>query len=273
MPTIRRPDGAEIWWEERGEGPLVVFAIQFFGMPSTFEGLINDLERDHRVVTYHVRGTGRSSREGPFDLDTDAADLRALIEELGPPAIVVALADGANRSVRLAVERPELVSHVLAPGGNPLGRVAAQGTEALAASDAVVNALLGMLETDYRSGLRTMMDTANPQLDEEGLRERVNTTVDHVPHEVAVTRMRQWVNDDVAEESRALGDRLWIIEHGKNPWFPIEVARKTQELLPEARVEEVEDGPLSRPDLTAAFVREASRSTPAPRTGAKTGSA
>jgi pimeloyl-ACP methyl ester carboxylesterase len=255
MPLLRRPDGAEIFWEERGEGPLVVMATQFFGYPELLEGLTDDLVADHRVVTYHLRGTGRSTRTGPYDMPTDAADLCALTDEVEGPAVIVAMGDGANRAVRAAAARPDLVRDVVSPGGNPLGRNATRGTEALAASESVLEALVGLLDTDYRAALRTMVDTANPQLDEESRRERVDRTVDHCPHEAAAPRLRAWIDDDAGDEARALGDRLWILEHGKNPWFPIEVVRQTRELLPEAHVEEVVDGPLSRPDITAAVVR------------------
>ena len=255
MSRLRRPDGVEIYWEERGEGPLVVLAAQFFGFPETFEGLVHDLARDHRVVTYHLRGTGKSSRRGPYDIDQDADDLAALIDELGGQALVVAVGDGTIRALKAAALRPELVSAVVSPGGNPVGRTAATDTESLAGSDSVIDALLGMLETDYRSALRTMLDTANPQLDADGLRDRVNRTVEHCPHEAAVPRMRAWIVDDATEEAQALGDRLWLLEHGQNPWFPLEVARRTRRILPEAHIEEVEDGPLTRPDITAAVVR------------------
>ena len=46
-----------------------------------FDGLIDDLVTDHRVVTYDLRGSGQSTRQGPYDVDTDAADLAALIEK------------------------------------------------------------------------------------------------------------------------------------------------------------------------------------------------
>ena len=65
MPRLARPDGVEIHWEERGEGPLVVLATQFFGFPEVFEDLLADLAGDHRVVTYHLRGTGESTRRVP----------------------------------------------------------------------------------------------------------------------------------------------------------------------------------------------------------------
>lgn len=89
MPLLSRPDGVDIHWEERGEGPLVVLATQFFGSPDVFGGLIDDLSQDHRVVTYDLRGCGQSTREGPYDVATDAADLAALIENIGGPAVVI----------------------------------------------------------------------------------------------------------------------------------------------------------------------------------------
>jgi pimeloyl-ACP methyl ester carboxylesterase len=255
VPHLSRPDGVEIYWEERGEGPLVLLASQFFGFPETFEGLAHDLARDHRFVTYHPRGIGSSTRQGPYNIDQDADDLAALLDELGEPAVVIAAGDGTSRAVKAAALRPQLVSAVVSAGGNPVGRTAAAGTESLAGSDSVLDALLGMMETDYRAALRTMLDTANPQLDAEGLRDRLNRTVEHCPHEAAVPRMRAWIVDDATEAAEALGDRLWLLEHGHNPWFPIEVARRTRKFLPEAHIEEVEDGPLTRPDITAGVVR------------------
>jgi hypothetical protein len=74
-----------------------------------------------------------------------------------------------------------------------------------------------------------------------------------------VGRMRTWIVDDATREAQSLGDRLWLLEHGNNPWFPIEVARRTRRFLPEAHIEEVEDGPLTRPDITAAVVRKLTR--------------
>jgi hypothetical protein len=169
---------------------------------------------------------------------------------------VVAIGDGCNRAVKAAAARPDLVSAVVTPGGNPLGRIAAAGTEGLAGSDSVIEAVLQLAETDYRAALRTIIDTANPQLDEDSVRARVNLTVEHCPREASAPRMRDWVNDRSVEEARSLGDRLWVLEHGRNPWFAIEALSRLRELLPEARVDEMADGPLTRPDLTAAVVRE-----------------
>jgi pimeloyl-ACP methyl ester carboxylesterase len=257
MPQLKRPDGVEIHWEERGEGPLVVLATQFFGSPSVFEGLIGDLAADHRVVTYDLRGTGQSTREGPYDVATDAGDLAALIENAGGAAVVVGWGDGCNRAVRVAAETPDLVVAIVTPGGNPVGREASHGTDALVDSPSVIEALLGMIETDYRGALRTMVSGANPNLTEEEARQRVDSIVEYCAQEVGVARLRAWIEDDAREFAEAAGDRLWILSNSQehNPWFTPAGLDRTRELLPEVHIEDVEGGAISRPDLTAAIVR------------------
>jgi pimeloyl-ACP methyl ester carboxylesterase len=255
MPLLTRPDGVQIAWEERGEGPLVVFANQFFGEVDTFAALIDELTRDHRFVSYNLRGTGASTRQGPYDLETDAADLEAVIEAAGEPALGLAFADGCNRAVRVAARRPDLLTAVVSPAGNPVGLAAVEGTEALAGSSGVLEALVGMMSTDYRGAYRTMFSTANPDWDDERVRQRVTAIVETVPREAALPRLKAWIADDVIEEARILGDRLWMLEDGSNPWFPIEVARQTRSILPEAHILEVEDGAISRPDIAAGVIR------------------
>jgi pimeloyl-ACP methyl ester carboxylesterase len=267
VPFVSRPDGVRIAWEERGKGPPIVLANQFFGDADTFEALIDDLTRDHRFISYDLRGTGNSTRQGPYDFETDAADLEVVVEACGEAggeadgkaggerAILVAFADGCNRAVRVAARRPDLVTAVVTPAGNPVGLAAVQGTDALAASSSVLAALVGMMGTDYRGALRTMFATANPDWDDERVRLRVATIVEKVPQEAALPRMKAWIADDVIEGARALGDRLWMLESGTNAWFPIEVARRTRAILPEAHILEVEGGAISRPDIASSFIR------------------
>ena len=67
MPFVTLPGGAKLHWEQRGEGPSVVVAQQFFAPTSVFAGLLDLLARNHRVVTYDPRGIGQSTRQGPRD--------------------------------------------------------------------------------------------------------------------------------------------------------------------------------------------------------------
>src|SRR5688500_1023678 len=90
--------------------------------PSVYDPITAELSGDHRVVRYDDRHAGASTRVGPYDLDTAAADLADVIEAAGGPAIVVAQADGTNRAVRTLAERPELITAIVANGGIPIGR-------------------------------------------------------------------------------------------------------------------------------------------------------
>jgi pimeloyl-ACP methyl ester carboxylesterase len=257
MPRLRRPDGAEIeWWVDGEEGPLVAIALMSLHPPVVCARLTADLGSDHRVLNYHLRGTGRSSRVGPYDIDTDAGDLAAVVEEAGGDALVIALGDGARRSVKAAAARPDLIHTVVISGEFPLGRIGGPGSQdALANSPAVLDALLGMLATDYRAGLRTMM-TSSGESDwhERAMRERIDAMEAHCPQEVGVPRMRSWVADESRSEGQALGARLWYLHYPGNAWFQgsIEIVRRS---LPDARLKGVQDGVISRPEENATAIR------------------
>ena len=259
MPRIERPDGAEIHWTEQGSGPPVVLAPYTNFHPSVYDPIAADLAADHRVVRYDDRGTGESSRGGPYDMETGAADLAAVIEAAGEPAVVVGIADAANRAVRAFVRSPDLFQAIVIGGGLPAGRRALAGSDAMAGSDTVVGAFVSMVETDYRGALRSLITGVNPQMSEDEVRRRVQHQAEYQPHEVAVARLRAWVEDEVLEPTRACGDRLWLLyaDSMGGGWFPAgrEAVRLARRLFPEAHVMEVEDGIVSRPDLAAGVVR------------------
>jgi pimeloyl-ACP methyl ester carboxylesterase len=257
VPRLRRPDGAEIdWWVQGEDGPLVAIALMALHPPRVCRPLVDDLATDHRVLGYDLRGTGASSCIGPYDIETDAADLAAVLEEAGGDALVVALGDGARRSVRVAAERPDLAHTVVVSGEFPLGRIGERGSQdALANSPAVLDALLGMLETDFRTGLRTMMaSSGETDWHEKAMRDRLDAIEAHSPPEVGAPRMRSWVEDDSRAAGRSLGDRLWYLHYPGNAWFQgsIEIVRAS---LPAAQVEAVPDGVINCPEENASVIR------------------
>jgi hypothetical protein len=67
-----------------------------------------------------------------------------------------------------------------------------------------------------------------------------------------------------------LGSRLWIIDW-ESEGAPLETVAnsRAKELLPDAHIVEAEDGPISRPDITADAIRkitvdDRTRATPKP---------
>jgi len=253
--TVTAPDGAQLHVEARGEGPAVVLVPGLWSHPAVFQRLLDDLAADHRVITYDPRASGKSTGTGPYDLATDAADLAAVVAAEGAPATLIGAGPGANVSLHAARARPELVHAVVCPTGSPVNRVAAEEGDGFAGSSSVMELLVEMSQRDYRGMLRNIITSTNPQLDEAGVRDRLALIEDYTPRTALLARSQAWLDDDPVAICRAAGDRLWILQHATDQWAPANVTSATRALLPDAHLVELEDGPVSRPDLTAAVVR------------------
>ena len=255
MPRVRRPDGAEIEFRVQGDrGPLVAIARMALHPPVACDGIVRELAGDHRVLTYDLRGTGGSTRMGPYEIETDAGDLAAVLDEAGGDALAIALGDGARRAVRTAAAQPDLVHTVVISGELPLGQTRGGPQEALAESLAVRDALLGLLATDYRAGLRSMLASAEADWPAAALRARLDAIEAHCPREAGVARLRAWIHDDSLEQARLLGGRLWYLHYPGNAWFKGSL-EAIQRGLPTARFEAVCDGVISRPQENADIIR------------------
>ncbi len=253
MPVLQRPAGVEIHWEERGDGPLVLLLHHCFSHPAVYEGLWDELARDHRVVTYDPRGTGQSTRRGPYDVRVDVEDLEALTGELGGDAVAVGLGDGRDRAARLAWSRPDLIYAVVGCDATPMGR-SVQDVEAPGSSPAVLETVVGLAGSNHRLAIRGVLEFTNPGLTDDELRRRLDAEVAYSSQEATHARSHWFLRKDGVETARAIRDRLWIA-YWESDWTPGEVAGKIHELLPEARVHPIGAGPISRPDLTAEVVR------------------
>jgi len=259
MAVVERPDGVEIHWEERGRGPLVLIAHQvLWSYPGVYAELIADLARDHRVVTYDPRGCGASTRRGPYDTETDAGDLRAVVEAGGGEAVAFAVGYGYHLAVRVASAQRDAITEVLCvqpAAAAALPPAQLRGADVLAGSDSVLEMLRQLMSTDPRAAVRTLLGAANPELDEDELRERVARVWEYVSPEATVERTQAWLKDDPSERARALGPRLRILHSGPEPMYEGALRAQVAELYPEAQVEEFPGGPISRPDLFAARIR------------------
>jgi pimeloyl-ACP methyl ester carboxylesterase len=257
MPQLTR-NGAVIHWEERGEGPGLFIAHSMISMPSDFDALLGQLASEHRVVTYDPRGAGKSSRTGPYDITTDAEDMAAVIEEVGHPVVAVSL--GYNPvPLGVVTTRPELVEAVVLVSPPRIGSREGAEDVSLFESDAVVEVMLEMMESNPQGLLRTIISMGNPQLSEAGVRERLEQQLAYGPPEVGVERGKAYLAYDATPACAALGRRLWII-HWESPLAPPDAFKRVRQRLPEAQLVEVEDGPISRPELTAEIVRKAAAS-------------
>ena len=108
---LDRPEG-RIAYDIEGAGPLVVLVPGMGDLRSAYRFLAPALRHaGYRVACTDLRGHGDSDAtfRSYGDADT-AADVIALIEALGGPAIVIGNSMAAGSAVLVAAERPELVA-------------------------------------------------------------------------------------------------------------------------------------------------------------------
>jgi len=114
---LTRPEG-RIGYDIGGGGPLVLLVPGMGDLRAAYRFLAPALrEAGYRVACTDLRGHGDSDSTFTSYGDTEtAADLIALIEELGGPAIIAGNSMGAAAAVLAAAQRPELVSGLVLIG-------------------------------------------------------------------------------------------------------------------------------------------------------------
>lgn len=117
MVSIRRND-CELWVEDEGEGPVVLFATGLSGTASYWGPQMRDfLSAGYRVVRWDHRGTGRSTRwEGRYKIDLMAEDAIAVLDALDiDRCLLVGHSAGGAVSQVIALSSPHrLVAMILA---------------------------------------------------------------------------------------------------------------------------------------------------------------
>jgi pimeloyl-ACP methyl ester carboxylesterase len=132
--------GARLYFEVRGQGPLVVLA----GAPmdaAAFAPLADLLATDHTVLTTDPRGINRSPLDDPEEDSTPelrAEDLARLITRVDAgPAVALGSSGGAVSALALAQARPDLVRTVIAHEP-PLVRLVEDRDELLKGTDEMI---------------------------------------------------------------------------------------------------------------------------------------
>jgi pimeloyl-ACP methyl ester carboxylesterase len=100
--------------EARGTGPAIVFTHGFGRTGDTWAPQVEALAGDHHVVTWDMRGHGRSEAPpGPYTREDALADLGAVVDaavaEGGGPALLVGHSLGGYFSLAYTLGRPETV--------------------------------------------------------------------------------------------------------------------------------------------------------------------
>jgi pimeloyl-ACP methyl ester carboxylesterase len=123
MDTVE-VDGAQLYYETRGSGPLLLMIPGASGSADAFRAVADCLARHLTVITYDRRGFSRSQPDGQQDdshrLRTDVDDAANLLERFGDgAAMVFGNSSGAIVALELLTRHTSLVS-TLVPHEPPL---------------------------------------------------------------------------------------------------------------------------------------------------------
>lgn len=113
MRTLTTPDGRVLAWTERGSGPVLVCHPGGPGSSSRYFGDLDELAARRTLLLVDPRGTGGSDRptdRTAYDLEHYAADVEALREHLGLPALdLLGHSHGGFVAMQWAGSHPERV--------------------------------------------------------------------------------------------------------------------------------------------------------------------
>ncbi|MBO1335310.1 alpha/beta fold hydrolase [Streptomyces sp. VRA16 Mangrove soil] len=111
-------DGAKLYYEVRGSGPLLLISQSGEGDAGRSVDLVDRLADRYTVVTYDRRGLSRSELAEPgrgVRLAQHADDVHRLLAELtDAPALMLGCSMGASIGLHLAVRNPEQLATLVA---------------------------------------------------------------------------------------------------------------------------------------------------------------
>jgi non-heme chloroperoxidase len=121
MSLCEVAQGVNLYYEDFGEGPAVVFTAAGSLTHKMWEGQVAALADEYRAVSYDWRGTGASDKpRSGYTPEILAADLCALVETLDlAPAVLVGHGIGSHVTVLAATSRPDLVSGIVLASAAP----------------------------------------------------------------------------------------------------------------------------------------------------------
>ncbi|HWL60412.1 MAG TPA: alpha/beta hydrolase [Microbacteriaceae bacterium] len=121
MPYFTGPHDMQVYYEEFGRGPTVLFISPTLSTHGFWEDQVHALSTDHRTVTFDWPGSGLSDKPNVdygYELAVDA--LSTLIGLIDPEDLtVVAEGVGSHLGILLAERHPDIVKRLAVISGGP----------------------------------------------------------------------------------------------------------------------------------------------------------
>jgi pimeloyl-ACP methyl ester carboxylesterase len=176
MAYLNLPD-AEIYYETHGDGPAFLFcSVTGLDHQAWKFHQVREFSRDHRVIVFDYRGTGKSSKTiQKYSIKTFTDDAAALLDHLNvEQAIVCGHSMGGVIAQLLAIEYPRKVRKlILASSGS--AHPGAHGIPLAMCRDMVVKGFEGYIrEHTIETGWTKEFVAAHPELIQNFLKVRMS---------------------------------------------------------------------------------------------------
>jgi pimeloyl-ACP methyl ester carboxylesterase len=104
----------------RGSGPPIVLTHGFATSAEVWDAQVEALADRHTVVTWDLRGHGRSAAHpGPYTREAALADLAAVVDSVGEPALLCGHSVGGYLSLAHAIAHPGTVAGLAVLSAGP----------------------------------------------------------------------------------------------------------------------------------------------------------
>ncbi|MBA3343272.1 MAG: alpha/beta fold hydrolase [Gemmatimonadaceae bacterium] len=120
MP-VQRVGDLNVYYEIAGDGEPLLLIHGLGSCTEDWEAQVSELARSFRVITYDVRGHGRTGKPpGPYSVVQFAADSAGLLEALGiGPVHVVGLSMGGMIAFQMMADYPDIVRSAIIANSGP----------------------------------------------------------------------------------------------------------------------------------------------------------
>lgn len=124
MESTIRVNGINISVKQAGSGRDMILIHGIFASKEIMNPLFEYYKESYHVISYDVRGHGKSDKPEKFDLDDYADDLKGIIEELNlEKPIAIGLSMGSYIALKTAEKYPTILSRIVLLGTRGQGKI------------------------------------------------------------------------------------------------------------------------------------------------------
>jgi 3-oxoadipate enol-lactonase len=232
-------NGIRTYYVQDGSGNPVVLVHGLGGTGTDiWKKQIHDLARDHRVIAYDIRGSGRSEvTPGPYTIELLAEDLAALVDAIGLDRFaVVGHSMGGGIALQYAATHPDRVRAVV--GAGAVAELAEQGKQGMQTRAETVerDGMAAVAETVATNGLAPSFREAHP----EEFQELISLLASNRP-EAYAAQCRALVEMAVTERFAQVAAPVLLVCGELDQASPPAMNEANAARLPNARLVQLED--------------------------------